>query len=99
MKFVNATTSVVHGFCAQIRQYVQNRNMFQNGVNFLKRLKPYHYSLVSNKIIYIFIFSTSLQKILRESSIYTRVVFRDTRFTKNNFRGFGPDLTLAVRVS
>ena len=54
------------------------------------------YSLVSNKIINIFIFFASLRTVLRESSIYTRNIFRNTRIFKNLFRGFGPDVTLSV---
>ena len=84
---VNATISDIHKpgnrFCAQIRQYDQNRDMFQNGVYFKNRLKPLHYSFAKNKIINIFIFFASLRIVLSESSIYTRDIFRDTRIVKN----------------
>ena len=59
------------------------RDMFQNGFNFKKRLKPWHYSLVSNKIMNIFIFFASLRIVLCESAIYTRDIFRDIRIVKN----------------
>ena len=82
---VNVTISDIkiwNRFCAQIRQYVQIAICFKTDITLKKKLKPYHYSLVWNKIMNIFIFFASLRKVLWESSIYTRDIFRDARIVK-----------------
>ena len=85
---------------SQIRQYDQNRDIFWSGFNFKKRLKLLHYSLFSNIIIILLIFTRHYKQLSVPvqfmNGIYSEI---HTRITKNWFKGFGPDVTLSVSYS
>ena len=83
---VNVTISDINLETGSVPKYV---NMFKiatcskTGLTLKKGLNLQHYSLVSNKIINLFIFFASLRTVLCESSVYTHDIFRDASIVKN----------------